>query len=182
MLASCVTPAAPPSIVTSVKVHATSTSMTITWKEPSNNGSTITGYYIDIGEKEPIFVSSEFNEYTIDEVLPDTIYRLILIIEHLFHWKSYFRIRIRAVNNIGSGPFSSSVKCQTKSLPPDPPRLECIAVTCNSLKLKWGNGTMNHPLSLTSLSSSSELSTTNPRPISYIIEMEGRDKKLVKEI
>ncbi|CAF5189395.1 unnamed protein product, partial [Rotaria magnacalcarata] len=74
MLASCVTPAAPPSIVTSVKVLAKSTSMTVTWKQPSNNGSPITGYYIDIGEKELIFVNQELNEYNIDEVLPDTIY------------------------------------------------------------------------------------------------------------
>jgi hypothetical protein len=59
------------------------------------------------------------------------------------------RIRIRAVNTIGSGPFSSIVKCQTKSLPPDAPRLECIAITCNS----------------------------PPRPITYIIEMEGKDGK-----
>ncbi len=78
MLASCVTPAAPPSVVTSVKVHPKSTSMTITWKEPVNNGSAITGYYIDIGEKELIFVSPELSEYTIDEVLPDTTYRLHL--------------------------------------------------------------------------------------------------------
>jgi hypothetical protein len=77
MLASCVTPAAPPAVVNSVKVHPKSTSMTITWKEPANNGSSITGYYIDIGEKELIFVNSELNEYTIDEVLPDTTYRLI---------------------------------------------------------------------------------------------------------
>lgn len=75
MLASCVTPAAPPSIVTSVKVLAKSTSMTITWKEPTNNGSSITGYYIDIGEKEMIFVNPELTEYTIDEVLPDMAYR-----------------------------------------------------------------------------------------------------------
>jgi hypothetical protein len=50
--------------------------MTITWKEPPNNGSPITGYYIDIGEKELIFASPELTEYTIDEVLPDTAYRL----------------------------------------------------------------------------------------------------------
>lgn len=75
MLASCVTPAAVPSAVTSVKVHTKSTSMTITWKEPSSNGAPITGYYIDIGEKELIFVSAELNEYTIEEVLPDTAYR-----------------------------------------------------------------------------------------------------------
>jgi hypothetical protein len=78
MLASCVTPAGPPAVVTSVKVHTKSTTMTITWKEPSNNGSPITGYYIDIGEKELIFVSSELNEYTIDEVLPDTTYRFVV--------------------------------------------------------------------------------------------------------
>lgn len=75
MLASCVTPAAPPAIVTSVKAVTKSTSMNITWKEPANNGSPITGYNIDIGEKELIFVSPELTEYTIDEVLPDTIYR-----------------------------------------------------------------------------------------------------------
>ena len=76
MLASCVTPATPPSVVTSVKVYPKSTSMTITWKEPANNGSPITGFYIDIGERELIFVNPDVNEYTIDEVLPDTAYRL----------------------------------------------------------------------------------------------------------
>jgi hypothetical protein len=82
-----------------------------------------------------------------------------------------FRIRIRAVNTIGPGPFSSIIKCQTKSLPPDPPRLECIAITCNSLKLKWGNGTVNHTLP------SSEPLVTTHRIITYIIEMEGKDGK-----
>lgn len=75
MLASCITPSAPPSVVTPVKVYPKSTSMTITWKEPANNGSAITGYYIDIGERDMIFVNPELNEYTIDEVLPDTVYR-----------------------------------------------------------------------------------------------------------
>ncbi|CAF4211591.1 unnamed protein product, partial [Rotaria magnacalcarata] len=68
MLASCVTPASPPSIVTSVKVYPKSTSMIITWKQPANNGSSITCYHIDIGEKEFIFASPELIEYTINEV------------------------------------------------------------------------------------------------------------------
>ena len=80
MVSSCVTPAAPPSTVTSVKVYPKSTSLTITWKEPANNGSPITGYYIDIGEKELIFVSPELTEYTIEEVLPDTVYRFVSIL------------------------------------------------------------------------------------------------------
>lgn len=75
MVVSCVTPAAVPSIVTSVKVVPKSTSMAITWKEPANNGSHITGYYIDIGEKELLFASPEMTEYIIDEVLPDTTYK-----------------------------------------------------------------------------------------------------------
>lgn len=75
MFASCVTPAAPPSTVTSVKVHPKSTSLTISWKEPANNGSPLTGYYIDIGEKELTFASPDLTEFTIDEVLPDTAYR-----------------------------------------------------------------------------------------------------------
>jgi hypothetical protein len=154
MLASCVTPAAPPSIVTSVKVYPKSTSITITWKEPANNGSPITGYYIDIGEKELIFASPEFTEYTIDEVLPDTTYR----------------IRIRAVNIIGQGAFSTTVKCQTKCLPPDAPQLECVIATCNSIKLKWN--IVNHMIS--TITSNTEQTTSN-RVITYIIEMEGKD-------
>ncbi|CAF1136420.1 unnamed protein product, partial [Didymodactylos carnosus] len=183
-IASCMTPATCPSIVTSVKAHAKSTSISLSWKVPANNGSPITGYYIDIGEKELIFVG-ELTEYTIDEVLPDTTYR----------------IRVRAVNNIGPGPFSSTVKCPTKSLPPDPPRVECIVVTCNSLKLKWGNSeqlqnrivpTTTTPPSIlmdtlinsnTNNSNTSNTVTTtnynnnnnNQKLITYTVEMEGKD-------
>lgn len=75
------------------------------------------------------------------------------------------------MNTIGTGPYSSTVRCQTKSLPPGPPSLDCIAITCNSLKLKWGNGTINHILP-----STSEPSTpVSPRSIAYVIEMEGKD-------
>ena len=49
--------------------------MNVTWKEPAANGSPITGYYIDIGEKELIFVGPEATETTIDEILPDTLYK-----------------------------------------------------------------------------------------------------------
>ncbi|CAM4921556.1 unnamed protein product [Rotaria socialis] len=154
MLASCVTPESPPSIVTSVKAYPKSTSMTITWKEPANNGSTITCYHIDIGEKELIFASPELIEYTINEVLPDTAYR----------------IRIRAVNTIGQGPFSSTAKCHTKPLPPDAPQLECVVATYNSIKLKWN--TVNHVIS--TVVNNTEM-TTSARVITYIIEMDGKD-------
>ena len=51
-----------------------------------------------------------------------------------------YRVRVQAVNGIGVGPFSSAVKFTTRALPPSPPRLECMAVAPNSLKLKWGDG------------------------------------------
>ncbi|CAF1539479.1 unnamed protein product [Adineta ricciae] len=154
IIVSCVTPATPPSIVTSVKVNPKSTSMTINWKEPLSNGSPITGYYIDIGEKELIFVPPELTEYTIDEVLPDTSYR----------------IRIRAVNNIGQGPYSSTVKCQTKCLPPDAPQLECAVATYNSLKLKW-----NPIKHTTPTTTNNNEQAPSIRMISYSIEMEAKD-------
>jgi len=152
-LASCVTSAAPPSNVTSVKVYPKSTSMNITWKEPANNGSPITGYYIDIGEKELIFAGPDSTEHTIDEILPDTTYR----------------IRVRAINSMGQGPFSSTVKCQTKSLPPDVPLLECVVATSNSIKLKWTN--VNH--SSPSLHHTTE--QTMARLILYNVEMQNKD-------
>ena len=51
-----------------------------------------------------------------------------------------YRVRVQAVNGIGVGPFSSPVKFTTRALPPSPPKLECMAVAPNSLKLKWGDG------------------------------------------
>lgn len=69
------------------------------------------------------------------------------------------------------GPFSSTIKCQTKSLPPEPPRLECISITCNTLKLKWANGSAHHNSSTTN----EQNNHGNSRAITYIIEMETRD-------
>ena len=44
------------------------------------------------------------------------------------------------MNSFGVGPFSSSVKFTTRALPPSPPKLECVAVAPNSIKMKWGDG------------------------------------------
>jgi hypothetical protein len=92
----------------------------------------------------------------------------------LKYLKIYFsyRIRIRAVNTIGPGTYSSTAKCQTKSLPPDAPQLDCIAATCNSLKLKWGP--INHVIP--AVTNTTDQPTTI-RVITYIIEMEGKDGK-----
>eukprot|EP00063_Salmo_salar_P044323 XP_014019158.1 PREDICTED: fibronectin type-III domain-containing protein 3A-like [Salmo salar] len=51
-----------------------------------------------------------------------------------------YRIRIQALNSLGSGPFSHTFKLKTKPLPPQPPRLECTAFSHQTLRLKWGDG------------------------------------------
>ena len=73
------------------------------------------------------------------------------------------------MNNIGQGPYSSTVKCQTKCLPPDAPQLECTLTTCNSIKLRWN--------AINMLISSNQMNTepSSVRSITYIIEMQGKD-------
>lgn len=51
-----------------------------------------------------------------------------------------FRLRIQAVNNVGPGPFSPVLRATTSPLPPAPPKLECIGIGHNYLKMKWGDG------------------------------------------
>ena len=47
------------------------------------------------------------------------------------------RVRMQAVNAIGHGAFCLPLKVVTKSLPPQPPCLECVVIGSSSLKLKW---------------------------------------------
>lgn len=62
-----------------------------------------------------------------------------LLIEDL-HPESVYKLRIQAVNEIGTGPFSGYIKFTTAPLPPKPPKLECIQHGFSHLKLRWGEG------------------------------------------
>ncbi|XP_074843924.1 fibronectin type-III domain-containing protein 3A isoform X1 [Carettochelys insculpta] len=130
----CMTPASVPAVVTCLQGrnedevdnphYSPSTCLAISWEKPCDHGSEILGYSIDYGEKQPITVG-KVSSYFIDSLQPDTTYR----------------IRIQALNSLGAGPFSHTIKLKTKPLPPDPPRLECVAYSSQTLKLKWGEGT-----------------------------------------
>uniref|UniRef100_A0A8C3JZ56 Fibronectin type-III domain-containing protein n=1 Tax=Calidris pygmaea TaxID=425635 RepID=A0A8C3JZ56_9CHAR len=100
-----------------------STCLAIQWEEPCCHGAEITGYNIEYGEKQLVTVGKN-TSHVLENLLPDTLYR----------------IRIQAVNSLGVGPFSHSIKAKTKPLPPDPPHLECVVFSYQSLKLKWGEG------------------------------------------
>ncbi|XP_036392400.1 fibronectin type-III domain-containing protein 3a-like isoform X2 [Megalops cyprinoides] len=93
------------------------------WEPPCDHGAEITSYLIDLGERQPIAVGP-VTRYIIQHLQPDTSYR----------------IRIQALNSLGAGPFSHTLKLKTKPLPPEPPRLECTAFSHQTLRLKWGEG------------------------------------------
>lgn len=124
-LSSCLTPPSVPSQIQNVKiVEFDSTSVLISWKIPNSFGSPINSYIIDLGEKFLKHVPhGDINEFRVDNLTPDTQYKL----------------RIQAINSIGSGQFSPSLKFKTKIAPPNIPRLECLSVTHNSLKLKFSD-------------------------------------------
>ncbi|EPY81636.1 hypothetical protein CB1_000724010 [Camelus ferus] len=131
---ACVTPPSVPAVVTCLQEisddeienpnYSPSTCLAISWEKPCDHGSEILAYSIDFGEKQPLTVG-KITSYIIDNLQPDTTYR----------------IRIQALNSLGAGPFSHMIKLKTKPLPPDPPRLECVAFSHQNLKLKWGEGT-----------------------------------------
>ncbi|XP_029462382.1 fibronectin type-III domain-containing protein 3A-like [Rhinatrema bivittatum] len=127
------TPASVPAVVSALQVldkehmenpcTSLSTCLAIQWEEPCCHGSEIIGYNIEYGEKQLANVSN-ITSYVLDNLQPDTLYR----------------IRMQAINSFGAGPFSHSIKAKTKPLPPDPPHLECVVLSHQSLKLKWGEG------------------------------------------
>uniref|UniRef100_A0A8C9F576 Fibronectin type-III domain-containing protein n=1 Tax=Pavo cristatus TaxID=9049 RepID=A0A8C9F576_PAVCR len=100
-----------------------STCLAIQWEEPCCHGAEITGYNIEYGEKQLVTVGRN-TSHVLENLQPDTLYR----------------VRIQAINSFGVGPFSHSIKAKTKPLPPDPPHLECVVFSYQSLKLKWGEG------------------------------------------
>lgn len=117
------TPASTPNAPTIESYEERATSVYFTWNEPNDNGSSITHYNIEYMDR---YISTDGNvlDWTIDELHPETTYRF----------------KIQAVNGIGNGQYSNVFRITTKPLPPKPPKLECIGVGHNFLKLKWGDG------------------------------------------
>nr|XP_060612241.1 fibronectin type-III domain-containing protein 3a-like isoform X1 [Anolis sagrei ordinatus]XP_060612243.1 fibronectin type-III domain-containing protein 3a-like isoform X1 [Anolis sagrei ordinatus] len=100
-----------------------STCLALHWEEPCCHGAEVMGYNIEYGEKQVLTVN-RVTSHVLENLQPDTLYR----------------IRIQAFNSLGAGPFSPSIKAKTKPLPPEPPHLECVVFSYQSLKLKWGEG------------------------------------------
>lgn len=117
----CKTPASVPGVISSLNVNALSNALYLSWSEPPSNGSEILSYNVEL---EDCVYNTEENvfELCLEDLSPETQYR----------------IRIQAINGIGEGPFSESIQATTLKSPPEPPELECIASSHNSLRLRWG--------------------------------------------
>lgn len=121
-VASIITPAAPPNVINTLRHISTPTSITLHWNTPAANGSNITHYNIEIGERT-LSTESPVNEWLIENLQPE----------------SNYKIRIQAVNSVANGPWSGFHKIPTLRLPPKPPKVECTGIGHNYLKLKWGD-------------------------------------------
>ncbi|XP_076253735.1 fibronectin type-III domain-containing protein 3A-like isoform X2 [Rhynchophorus ferrugineus] len=122
-VAAITTPAAVPSPVSILGSEASPTTVTVWWSEPNCNGADVQRYNIEVGDRI-IETEGPVTDYHIEGLQPETLYR----------------IKIQAVNAVGVGNFSSTLKVSTLRLPPAPPTLECIGSGHNYLKLKWGEG------------------------------------------
>lgn len=122
-VASIQTPASVPNAPTIESHETSSNAVYLSWTEPLCNGSPILYYKIEYADR---VLSTETNvlEWSVEDLMPETTYRF----------------KIQAVNDHGAGPFSSVLRATTKPLPPKAPKLECINVGHNFLKLKWGEG------------------------------------------
>ena len=69
------TPASSPAPVLAVRASASATWIHLSWKEPPANGTPITAYNVDLGEKHLISVDSTLTETDIDDLLPETQYK-----------------------------------------------------------------------------------------------------------
>lgn len=122
----CTTPAAPHTLAA---LAATADSVTFKWKKPADNGDRISGYHVEWTgpDKETRSTAAEGRKIELVGLRPDTT----------------FTLRVQAVNSRGKGPLSAPLKVSTRPLPPGPPKLECLSVLHNSLKLKWADGKTN---------------------------------------
>uniref|UniRef100_A0A8C9W1Q2 Fibronectin type III domain containing 3Ba n=1 Tax=Scleropages formosus TaxID=113540 RepID=A0A8C9W1Q2_SCLFO len=129
-LVSCQTPASTPDVVSTFclaeqdcadnQPFSPSTCLALKWEEPCCNGAEITSYTIALEDR--LITVDNGTCYVIEGLQPDSEYSL----------------QIRAVSDIGPGPFCPPLRARTRPLPPLPPRLECSAAGPQSLKLKWG--------------------------------------------
>jgi len=125
---SMVTPASPPASPSSLlTTTSTAYSISLKWSRPAEHGSPVTQYRVEwgagTGERELTSALTDRRRLTLTDLRPDTSYS----------------VRVQAENATGLGPFSHWLKVSTRPLPPAPPKLDCLNVSHNQIKLRWGD-------------------------------------------
>merc|ERR1719336_221957 len=123
-----VTPASPPASPSSLlTTTSTAYSISLKWSRPAEHGSPVTQYRVEwgagTGERELSSALTDRRRLTLTDLRPDTSYS----------------VRVQAENATGLGPFSHWLKVSTRPLPPAPPKLDCLNVSHNQIKLRWGD-------------------------------------------
>lgn len=141
--ASVRTPPAVPSAPHIESHHATADTIRLHWRPADANGSPVLYYVIEdatptstaaaAGASKQQSSQQQQQHRTADGATDWTVRQL--------RAETQYRYRVQAVNACGPGPFSNTVRVQTRALPPRPPRLECgQPVAHNALKLRWSDG------------------------------------------
>uniref|UniRef100_A0A336JVJ1 CSON007935 protein n=1 Tax=Culicoides sonorensis TaxID=179676 RepID=A0A336JVJ1_CULSO len=127
------TPAAPPGIPIFKDFDKTACDIRLRWQAPECNGSPIVFYNIEYsGNDRLISTSDSSTEYLLENLNSETTYK----------------IRIQAVNRVGTGLFSTYLKVTTLPLPPKPPKLECAQISNSFIKLKWAEEKQSNRLDI----------------------------------
>ena len=100
-------------------------SITVSWPAPNSGGSDITGYELRVWDGAKWVTeatpAADATSYKDDDLAPGTRYYYVL----------------RAVNSIGSGPWSDDVSIETAAGAPDAPMLSAVATGRDSIRLTW---------------------------------------------
>ncbi|XP_065177988.1 fibronectin type-III domain-containing protein 3A-like isoform X1 [Sycon ciliatum] len=112
----------PPAAVSGLSlVSSTSDQLTVSWPTPPCHGQAISHYYLELVGANSKTITETSTRATFTDLRASTAYK----------------IRVQAVNRIGSGPFSPVVTGSTRAARPSPPTLELAASYHNALKLRW---------------------------------------------
>ncbi|CAN7996464.1 unnamed protein product, partial [Ixodes hexagonus] len=123
------------------------TSLELTWTEPLCHGSDITHYVVEVTETGPLssssasapspaMLASSPSALALSTHVAETTQLLVSSLRP----ETAYKVRVQAVNGVGSGPLSSpALRTSTRALPPCAPSLECLGATHSSLRLRWGD-------------------------------------------
>ena len=113
--------------------------LVVTWKAPANNGAAITSY--DVARCVSTANCSLDGDWTSPTSITGDPVPTTATIDSLNNGTTY-RVRVRAVNSVGDGPWSSSA-AGTPSLRPDAPASPSINPGDRKFSLSWGEPSGN---------------------------------------